>query len=351
MIDTSDKLIILGGSLSGIIAASLYTLYKSKTDTATQIKNAQSVQLGSELKDMLKFKENHSIDYASVEGIVTDLGKTFSTKNSSKQGVILQTSQTEHKSQRIHGFWTDAKTILRDTFDVAPFALRDPDNPQHSILVTEATEAEELLESLEVVHDQFIPRKTTAMQTGIDRLFGEVCHGIQETEEMLVVGTGLVGIGEILLEDGRLKLRPPEAPGTRYFLTRMSRGQLIKRIQSQAGSLKAVALVFGLLTASLLGFLTWRLTKKYLAYRKTQREFEEIRRSMLRRHAEAREERGKAEGGESPCVVCLGNPREVVTLECGHISMCCDCAEMLPAPHKCPVCREEVKRFLPIYRP
>ena len=37
MIETSDKLIALGGSLSGILAAALYALYRSKHGTASQI--------------------------------------------------------------------------------------------------------------------------------------------------------------------------------------------------------------------------------------------------------------------------------------------------------------------------
>ena len=68
----------------------------------------------------------------------------------------------------------DIKKVLRDTLDVAPFALCDPDNPSNLVLVTEATEAEGLLEDLEVTHNQFIPTKTSAMQAGIDRIFGEV---------------------------------------------------------------------------------------------------------------------------------------------------------------------------------
>ncbi|KAL8562552.1 hypothetical protein ACOMHN_045817 [Nucella lapillus] len=347
--DTCDKLIVFGGSLSGVIAFSLYALYKDKHETASQIKNAETVQLGPELENRLKSADNHSIAYASVSGVVTDLGKTFSSKNSSKQGVILQTSRTEHKSQRIHGFWTDAKNVLRDTFDIAPFAMRDPNNPQHAILVTEATEAEDLLENLDVIHDKFIPHKTSVMQTGIDRLFGEVCHGIQETEGMLVLGTSLVSFGEIVLEDGRLKLQPPQTLNAKYILTRMSRGQLIKSILSQATLLRTVAVVFGLISVTLASVVIWRQTKKYLARRKSEKELEAVRRMALQRHAEAREECRKS--AEEPCVVCLHNPREVVTLNCGHICMCCDCLEMLPEPRKCPICCVEVQRFLPIYRP
>lgn len=40
----------------------------------------------------------------------------------------------------------------------------------------------------------------------------QVCRGIQETERMLLVGTGMLGIGEIFLQDGRIKLGPCGGP-------------------------------------------------------------------------------------------------------------------------------------------
>ena len=177
----------------------------------------------------------------------------------------------------------------------------------------------------------------------------QVCRGIQETEEMLVVGTSLMGIGEIFLEDGRVKLRPPQTEGAKYFLTKLTKNQLVKQFQSQGTSLKVFSLILGVVATSLISFVIWRMAKKYLEQRKTQREFDEIRRLSLGRRGDGREE--TAANDDQSCVVCLSNPREVVTLDCGHIAMCSDCAQMLPAPHKCPVCREFIERFLPVYRP
>ncbi|KAK7087528.1 mitochondrial ubiquitin ligase activator of NFKB 1-like [Littorina saxatilis] len=348
MLETSDTLLALGGSMSGIIAAVLYAVYRNKNVTVSQIQGAETVKLGSELEKRLVLKDDHCIAYAAVEGLVADLGKIFSTRNSMKQGVVLHTALVEHKSKRTQGFWADMKKVLRDTLDVAPFALRDSDTG-HLILVTEATEAEGLLEDLEVTHNQFIPHKTSAVQAGIDRIFGEVCRGIQETEEMLVVGTSLMGIGEIFLEDGRVKIRPPETDSAKYFLTQLSKNQLIKKLQSQSLTLKIFTVIFGVVATSLIGFMIWRLAKRYLELKKTQKDFDEIRRSALRRRGEAREP--TARGEDDSCVVCLSHPREVVTLDCGHISMCSDCAQLLPQPHKCPVCRDVIERFLPVYRP
>lgn len=166
---------------------------------------------------------------------------------------------------------------------------------------------------------------------------------------MLVVGTSLMGIGEIFLEDGRVKLRPPQTEGTKYFLTRLSKNQLIKQFQSQGTSLKVFSVILGVMATGLISFVIWRMASKYLEQKKTQRDFDEIRRMSLRRRGVGREETER--NGDETCVVCLTNPREVVTLDCGHIAMCSDCVTMLPEPHKCPVCREPIERFLPIYRP
>lgn len=351
MIETSDTLIALGGSLSGIFAACLYAYYKSKDGTATQIQCAETVRLGKELEQRLQASDNGCLAYAAVEGVVTDLGKTFTTSNSTKPGVILHTSLIEHKSKRTQGFWSDVKKVLHESLDIAPFGLKERETGKTMIIVTEAGEAEGLMDDLEVTHNQFIPSKTSAVQAGIDRLFGEVCRGIQEREEMLVVGTSLMGIGEIFLEDGHLKLRPPQNGGAKYFLTKLTKNQLVKLLRSQGQTVKVFSFIFGALAAGLLTVFFWRLLKRYQEHKKTQRDFDDLRSATLRRRSQARNLDVSPTSSEETCVVCLSNPREVVTLNCGHIAMCSDCAQMLPAPHKCPVCRVPIDRFLPVYRP
>ena len=65
------------------------------------------MKLGKELEKRLLSADDHCIAYAAVEGLVTEFGKTFSTNNSTKKGVILHTSLIEHKSKRTQGFWYD----------------------------------------------------------------------------------------------------------------------------------------------------------------------------------------------------------------------------------------------------
>ena len=179
--------------------------------------------------------------------------------------------------------------------------------------------------------------------------YSQVIQGYEKTEEMLVVGTSLLGIGEIFLDKGKLRIRPPQTGDRKYFLTTLSKNQLVKLFQNQATAFKVLYIMFGVTAAGLVGYVLWKVARRYLEHRKTQKQLEEIRLAALRRRGQARD--GSAHDSDESCVVCLNNPREVVTLDCGHISLCSDCAQLLPQPHRCPVCRGPIQRFVPIYRP
>ena len=46
------------------------------------------------------------------------------------------------------------------------------------------------------------------------------------------------------------------------------------------------------------------------------------------------------------CIICSVNPKEVILKPCGHVCICCACAEKLCLPSgrvKCPVCRIEAE--------
>jgi hypothetical protein len=49
------------------------------------------------------------------------------------------------------------------------------------------------------------------------------------------------------------------------------------------------------------------------------------------------------------CVVCLEARRAVVLLPCRHFVMCAACADGLPQPRRCPVCREPAMDVMPLF--
>ncbi|XP_025090523.1 uncharacterized protein LOC112561895 isoform X2 [Pomacea canaliculata] len=174
--DLTEKIIALSGTCSGIVALIVYWMYRKSNETADQIKVAETVKLGKELEERLSSLDDHRIAYAAVEGVVKDLGKVFTSKSGDKQGVVIESQLIEHSSRRTQGFWSDVKKILRHTLDAAPFVLTNPEKSNGcQILVTEPTEADNLLEELEVTHNEFTPQTRNIVQASIDRIFGEAC--------------------------------------------------------------------------------------------------------------------------------------------------------------------------------
>jgi len=55
----------------------------------------------------------------------------------------------------------------------------------------------------------------------------------------------MLGVGKIVYSNGSLELRKPTAKGTQYFLTSMSKSELITHLKSRATIFKVLAGVFG----------------------------------------------------------------------------------------------------------
>ncbi|KAJ8535101.1 hypothetical protein ON010_g13635 [Phytophthora cinnamomi] len=58
-------------------------------------------------------------------------------------------------------------------------------------------------------------------------------------------------------------------------------------------------------------------------------------------------------GAQSPdeCVICFDGPQEAVCVPCGHNAVCMDCAqELLDTTRLCPVCRQQVREVIRLYR-
>ena len=74
---------------------------------------------------------------------------------------------------------------------------------------------------------------------------------------------------------------------------------------------------------------------------------EEKEREKTRLEEELRRVRQR-DGAESKdrCIVCAGNPIEVLIEPCGHVSVCRECVRKM---HKCPICREEMADWRQVF--
>ncbi|KAH9515087.1 Mitochondrial ubiquitin ligase activator of nfkb 1 [Bulinus truncatus] len=352
VIDLVDKFVGVGSSLANILAFIFYKYYRSRSETARLVKQTTVWNPDSELLNQLSEQKDHSLPYVIVEGVVKDMGRVLHGRYSKNKGVILHTQIIEHQSKRVNGFWTDMKKTIKDSTEMVPFALIESGGKgdKFQVEIVDPLQASHILDDLETTYDHFEPNKNTFMQNSLDRLFGEVSKGIQETESMLLTGTSVLGVGKVFLERGSIKLGAADTPERVFILTKMRRPELVRTLESQSSTFKILSVVCFLLGGSMLAYLIWRHVKRILDERKRRLEFDEIRRALQVQRVHTRQQEEDVRE-ENTCVVCLTNSRQVITLNCGHISMCADCAELLPYPKKCPVCRADIERFVPIYRP
>ena len=245
---------------------------------------------------------------------------------------------------------TDSKRVIRDATNVTPFQLvalpsMDDGNNSKPIQVEEPLAAEYLMEDLKVTYDSYEPNKATMVEKGVERLFGDVSRGFQETEKMLGVGVHLLGFGRVVMEtEGNIKIKPPTGKQL-YILTTLTRPEVIKVLRRRAKFYQVMFFVVGSLGAALLcywGYQKLKLWKRDYDMRRAMEDFRKTR---------AEENGSDTEPSEDDCVVCLSQKRDVVLLNCGHICLCSNCAEALPMPRTCPVCRSLVSRVQPIYIP
>lgn len=239
----------------------------------------------------------------------------------------------------------DYEKIIHQRTNTTPFDLVPPEaGADVAVRVMKPLEAAEL--SLETVYEKFHPSVQSFTDVIGHYISGERPKGIQETEQMLKVGTALTAVGELVLDNATIKLQPPKQ-GMPYYLSTADFSALLQKQESSARFWKILTLIGGFATCAILFVI---LRKQYLHHREQQHlrrmrdEFRQAQERLLRET--------NAEGGETlknACVVCLSTPKSCVFLECGHVCSCSECYQALPEPKKCPICRQSISRVVPLF--
>ncbi|XP_060561633.1 mitochondrial ubiquitin ligase activator of nfkb 1-like [Ruditapes philippinarum] len=347
----SDIGSIIGLGVDLIFFTIFYRWFKTINRSADEIKKAPYRKLDDSLVKELSEGKSSCLAYACVEGEVMPVREVLHSRHAEgKTGVMQHIIITEHKSKRLQGIWTDVKNTIQDKIQTVPFTIKRwlGKEAKTEILVTEPTTANFLLDDLTITHDVFEPVEGGNMLSrGMDHLFGDVSKGYHETEKMLLTNTLLLGIGEIAYLDNKLQLQPPKN-GQMYILTKLSRGEVIKKLENKSFWVKFFMLSAGAIGTALLIHIIYKQIKIFKAKRIREDFINSVR--ELRRQTEDQREESDNDISSS-CVVCLSNPREIVLLDCGHICLCAECVTILPEPLKCPVCRQDVDRYLTTYNP
>ncbi|NXX26387.1 MUL1 ligase, partial [Nicator chloris] len=327
------------------ITALLYSVYRQKARVARGLEGARKVRLDGDLRAMLLEAPGRCVPYAVIEGVVRSVKETLSSQFvESCKGVVQRLTLQEHKMvwNRTTHIWNDHEKIIHQRTNTTPFDLVPAeDGTGVPVRVMKPLEAADL--SLETVYEKFHPSVQSFTDVIGHYISGERPKGIQETEQMLKVGTALTGVGELVLDNATIKLQPPKQ-GMPYYLSSLDFESLLQKQESNVRFWKILTVVFGVATCAVLFFI---LRKQYRHHRERQH-----LRQMQEEFRQAQERLTNTEGGEvlkNACVVCLSSTKSCVFLECGHVCSCHECYQALPEPKKCPICRQGITRMVSLY--
>ncbi|XP_047923606.2 mitochondrial ubiquitin ligase activator of NFKB 1 [Anser cygnoides] len=331
---------------SAALTALLCSAYRRKARLARGLQGARRLRLDGELRAVLLEAPGRCVPYAVIEGVVRSVKDTLSSQFVEDcKGVVQRLTLQEHKMvwNRTTHLWNDYEKVIHQRTNTAPFELAPPeDGAGVAVRVMKPLDAAEL--SLETVYEKFHPSVQSFTDVLGHYISGERPKGIQETEQMLKVGTVLTGVGELVLDSNTIRLQPPKQ-GLRYYLSSADFDALLQKQQASVRLWKVLAVLSGFATCAVLFFL---LRKQYRHRRERQR-LEQLQEEFRR----AQEQRlARQEGAEAPknaCVICLSNAKACVFLECGHVCSCSECYRALQDPKACPICRQPIARVVPLY--
>ncbi|XP_057283151.1 mitochondrial ubiquitin ligase activator of nfkb 1-A-like [Pezoporus wallicus] len=333
---TPGELLCLGSSLA--FSGLFYYLYRKKTRVVARIQEAPKLQVDDDLPSLVSAADGRCLPYVALEGIVLPAKAALTSHYHERlQGVIQKLLLKEHRLvwNSLARSWSESERVLSEQVYTVPFLLASPDTEAVTQVSVESPLRAVCL-PLEVVYERFQQPAHGFRDLLGQYLSGEKPKGILETEELLRVGAGLTGIGELALHpDGSLHLQPPSQGGD-YFLCLGDWQTVVEELESASGLWKGAAM---LCAAAGLAILLHALCRAF-------------RRARLRQQREDKEldsEEAGDGGLEDSCVICLSRPRECILLGCGHICCCFRCFQALPA-RLCPICRGPIDRVVPLYQ-
>jgi len=420
--DFLPEIICLG--IDCVVCGILYSAYYFTNRAVSSIASAAKFDLDNKPHDVSSLKDEIStnpnaiinsdgdkcVPYAIIRGNVQpvskklelgsqaadSLQKASSLKNI--EGVIQQYSIIEHKKTMSRtGFWYDSeRTVYEHTnhvpFYIVPqglttrglFTTNLSDSPCRKVEVIDWSNASIL--DLDVTKDTFEAAQSGFSDNLMGWMVGDRPKGIQTCEKMLLNGTTLTAIGEIVIskDTGDIKVQSPST-GENYYLIKDTAKGLVKELEKNSRILRNTLLFFGGIGTIILSVAMYRYFTKVKLVRQNERlrlNLEEIIRarqdrgqnstSSLSNYRETlsdvdtssnqletnieqtslanRMEADPLAVSPQTCVVCLSEQREVILMNCGHVCVCAGCAmEIMASRPNCPICRANIVQVAPAY--
>ncbi|KAI3949547.1 hypothetical protein MKX01_014062 [Papaver californicum] len=367
------------GAAIACIAAKTWQHYNFNSSALNKIRQAPYVKV-SDLRQLLEKEEEAAADSSSgggdgklvvVRGIVQAKGSVdgwqslkpnvLVSNEAGERAVILQNIQTcvYNEWRGLLGWTSDIRTIfLRSWKDqkstsvrMVPFVLLDTGRPSTSnFLFVNMDDSKHPL-PLSTVYHKLQPVQPSSY-TFLQAVFGHAYPvALLDEEKVLAIGKQISAIGVCSFKDGVPQIK--SSPSLPYFLTEMTKDQLVVDMAFNTKCLFWGGLILGSLSIGILGYATmrnWGRWKEWRQRRQNQRSSEAEAASAVDTEPQDDEGAGEVPDGEL-CVICLIRRRRAAFVPCGHMVCCYPCSLTVrrESSPKCPVCRQPTTSSVRIY--
>ncbi|KAK2821974.1 hypothetical protein Q5P01_022039 [Channa striata] len=260
-----DSLVCVGIGSSFAFAGLFYHLYQEKKKELNKLKEIPVFKPDQHLLKVLKACPHQRLQYVAVEGVVQADGEPLASQFVPRCFGVIQRTTVEEHWQYWSSFtetWNSRKKNSKETSNSVPFSLVSPGAYISDLYVKVQNPLEASGCYLERVYHRLRHAEQGLVNVVLQGVSGEKPVAMEESEQLLQVGSTLTGFGEVVLEGGQvMRLQAPK-DGRKYILMLTSYKSFIDRHESSATMWKGLTALTGITGSALLAGIIYNLVGK-----------------------------------------------------------------------------------------
>ncbi|XP_078120807.1 mitochondrial ubiquitin ligase activator of nfkb 1-A [Sander vitreus] len=250
-----NPLVLVGVGSSFAFSGLFYHLYQEKKKELEKLKEIPIFKPDQHLVRVLRASPHKRLQYVAVEGLVQADGEPLASQFVPRCfGVIQKIAVEEHWKfwNYITKTWNSQTMNRKETNNSVPFSLVSPGANITDLYVKIQNPLEASGCYLDRVYFNVRRAEEGLGNLVMQGLSGQKPVAMEESEELLRVGSTLTGFGEVVLEGGQvMRLQAPQ-DGRKFILVPTDYRSFMDRHERSASMWKMLTAVTGITGASLL---------------------------------------------------------------------------------------------------
>lgn len=260
-----NPLVLIGVGSSFAFSSLFYHLYQQKKKELQKLKEIPIFKPDQHLVKVLKASPHRRLQYVAVEGLVQADGEPLASKFVPRSfGVVQKIAVEEHWKywNSLSRTWNSRTMNRKETSNSVPFSLISPGAYMTDLYVKVQNPLEASGSYMERVYHKVRHADKDLVNVVLQGLSGEKPVAMEESEELLRVGSTLTGFGEVVLEGGEvMRLQAPQ-DGRSFVLVPGNHQSFMDRHEATASMWKTLTAVTGLTGAAVLAGIIYDLVGK-----------------------------------------------------------------------------------------